>query len=181
MNPFRAVLDLVSPLPVYRSVPQEPSGMEAKVRIDWLTNQDLSGIVKLEYESYSNPRTLDRLVRDLRSGDAGYVASCACGCGSLLGYMTYCIHKHFYEITGLAVQRQIRRQGVGAALVDRLKASLGKHGRMRLRADVHETNIGAQLFLRSCGFRAAIIVQDREIEGDMYRFVHRKQMTEHSI
>ena len=52
------------------------------------------------------------------------------------------------------------RQGIGTALVDKLVSKLSPHRRNRIVLEVRETNLEAQLFFKSLGFRAISVLRD---------------------
>jgi ribosomal-protein-alanine N-acetyltransferase len=66
---------------------------------------------------------------------------------------------HFHVLT-LAVDPAWRRKGIGRALVERLINKLSPHRRHQILLEVRETNLVAQLFFRSLGFRASRILRN---------------------
>ena len=52
------------------------------------------------------------------------------------------------------------RRGIGTALVDKLVSKLSPHRRNRIVLEVRETNLDAQLFFKSLGFRAISVLRD---------------------
>ena len=86
---------------------------------------------------------------------------------NVLGFIVY---RRPETHTGIIVLRmkvvaESRRQGIGNMLVDNLKSRIGR--RNRIIVDVSETNLGAQLFLKSCGFKCVARLEGSED----YRFV----------
>lgn len=74
--------------------------------------------------------------------------------------MIYELHKTTLHILNLAVPPAHRRQGVGTQMIERLKSKLSEHRRTRLHMELRETNLPAQLFLRSQGFRAGRVLRN---------------------
>lgn len=70
----------------------------------------------------------------------------------VLGYLTYELRRYSIEIIDVAVHPCEQRQGVARELIDNRKRALIDK-RTRLLATVRESNLSAQLFLRSQGFR----------------------------
>jgi ribosomal-protein-alanine N-acetyltransferase len=70
------------------------------------------------------------------------------------------LHRTRLHVLNFAVSRQHRRLGVGSLLVDKLSGKLTPERRSRILLEVRETNLPAQLFFRSCGFRAISVVKD---------------------
>jgi ribosomal-protein-alanine N-acetyltransferase len=54
----------------------------------------------------------------------------------------------------------MRRRGIGRALLRKLADKLTPTGRQRIQLEVRETNLSAQLFFKSLGFRAIAILRD---------------------
>jgi GNAT superfamily N-acetyltransferase len=76
-------------------------------------------------------------------------------CGDVVGgYMCYQLNRHSLGLLTLAVRPDLRRSGIGRALVAKLKYKLLSHGRARIVAAGPDGNLGALLFLRAGGFLA---------------------------
>jgi ribosomal-protein-alanine N-acetyltransferase len=63
-------------------------------------------------------------------------------------------------VLNFAVLRSHRRLGVGAQMMAKLTAKLAPDRRNRIVLEVRETNLAAQLFFRSLGFRAVSVLRD---------------------
>jgi ribosomal-protein-alanine N-acetyltransferase len=91
--------------------------------------------------------------------------------------MIYEIHKNRLHILNFATCEKHRRQGVGRAMVDRLRSKLSHDRRNRILLEVRETNLSAQLFFRSVGFRATATLHGYFSDGTedayvmQYRYV----------
>jgi ribosomal-protein-alanine N-acetyltransferase len=77
----------------------------------------------------------------------------------VVGFMIYELHKAKLHILNFAVHPHFRRSGVGAQMVAKLISKLSSHRRTRITLEVRETNLGAQLFFRSQGFRAVRVLR----------------------
>lgn len=64
-------------------------------------------------------------------------------------------------LSRLVTRPDLRRQGVGTALVERLRLRLGTRGLHELVAWVGEEAVGTQLFLRETGFTATRVKDGR--------------------
>lgn len=73
---------------------------------------------------------------------------------TVYGYVLYALGKATVTVLRLAVRPDLRRTGIGRALVDKLKDKVVQHHRDRLVLDVPEAGLGTQLFLRACGLAA---------------------------
>lgn len=83
--------------------------------------------------------------------------------GQAVGYMVYLLLPTRIYIARIAVDPKFRRLGFGTELINRMKSRLEMMAKYRMLSSyVPETNLEAQLFLKSCGFRA------NRIERDLY-------------
>jgi len=81
--------------------------------------------------------------------------------GSVLGFVVYGIHRQRIQILNLAVDPVYRRQGVATKLINALKECLvPPHTCRRIRTEVRETNLGAQLFFKKQEFKAVKILRN---------------------
>lgn len=141
--------------------------MEIETR--WMKRADSAEAIRIANlcgESMDE-RSMDRLVS--KTGTVCMVAEVE---GRVVGFMAYDISRvSKIKITTLVVDDQARRMGVASALVDLVTAKLnGK--RSKIEITVSEYNLGAQLFLRSIGFRAVSVVAVADGSSD-YRFMYR--------
>src|SRR5207248_7607413 len=74
-------------------------------------------------------------------------------------FMVYELHKHRLHILNFAVHEQFRRRGVGAQMTKKLISKLSHDRRSRIMLEIRETNLAAQLFFRSVGFRAVSVLR----------------------
>lgn len=145
------------------------------VHIRWLVTRDFPEVLRIE-NTFEFPWDLDDFKRELR--ERNVVAMVAEHDEQVVGYMVYELHKTAIEVLNFAVRADCRRQGVGTAMVDKLKGKLAMHRRTCLRLAVCDRNLDAQLFWRSMGFRAVTVMhnyyplQPNEVA---YQFVYQYQ------
>lgn len=126
--------------------------------IRWLIRVDLDFVVAIEQDSFDCPWTRDEFINALRQrGTIGMV--CEVG-DDIAGYMLYELHKNRLRVINFAIAPKYRRNGYGKAMVDKLVAKINYQGRSRITIEVRETNLIAQLFWQSQGFRAVTILRD---------------------
>src|SRR5204863_10164112 len=77
----------------------------------------------------------------------------------VVGFMIYELHKNKLHILNFAVHPAWRRVSVGAQMVAKLISKLSNHRRTRITLEVRETNLVAQLFFRTQGFRAVRVLR----------------------
>ena len=80
--------------------------------------------------------------------------------GSVGGFVVYELLKTRLQVLNLAVRPDLRRRGIGRALVARLATKLTHQRRSRIMLEVRESNLAAQLFLLRQGFRAVNVLRD---------------------
>ena len=126
--------------------------------VRWMIRRDMAEVLQIEAESFEFPWSEEEFVRCLRQRNCiGMVAEHD---DRIVGYMIYELHKNRLHILNFAVTAAGRRQGVGARMVAKLTAKLTPQRRSRILLEVRETNLAAQLFFRSQGFRAVSVLRD---------------------
>src|SRR5207248_10231166 len=75
----------------------------------------------------------------------------------VVGFMVYELHKHRLHVLNFAVSERFRRRAVGSQMAKKLVSKLSYDRRSRIMLEVRETNLPAQLFFRSVGFRAVSV------------------------
>ena len=89
---------------------------------------------------------------------------------SVVAFMIYELHRSRLHMLNFAVTRSHRRLGIGTHMLDKLIGKLTPDRRGRIVLEVRETNLPAQLFFRSLGFRATSVLKDfyRDSTEDAY-------------
>jgi ribosomal-protein-alanine N-acetyltransferase len=114
-------------------------------------------VLQTEQESFEYAWTEEDFLRCLRQRNCiGMVAEQG---EKVVGFMIYELHKAKLHILNFAVHPTCRRLGVGAQMVCKLVSKLSSHRRTRITLEVRETNLTAQLFFRSQGFKAVRVLR----------------------
>ena len=94
---------------------------------------------------------------------------------TVVGFMIYELHKKRLHILNFAVHPGWRHARVGTQMVAKLVSKLSSHRRNRITLEVRESNLSAQLFFRSQGFRAVRVLPGfyEDSGEDAYRMVYR--------
>jgi ribosomal-protein-alanine N-acetyltransferase len=79
---------------------------------------------------------------------------------SVVAFMIYELHRSRLHVLNFAVARSHRRLGIGTRMMEKLVGKLSPERRNRIVLEVRETNLPAQLFFRSLGFRAISVLKD---------------------
>jgi ribosomal-protein-alanine N-acetyltransferase len=130
---------------------------QLRVHIRWMIRRDMPEVLQTEQESFEFAWTEEDFLRCLRQRNCiGMVAEQG---EKVVGFMIYELHKSKLHILNFAVHPAYRRQGIGAQMVAKLVSKLSSHRRTRITLEVRETNLAAQLFFRSQGFRAVRVLR----------------------
>lgn len=135
-----------------------------------LRPSDVPAAMKIERQSFEYPWREEEFIRCVRQRNTiGMVAEQN---DRVAGFVIYELHKHRIHIVNLAVSCEARRTGVGRTLCSRLFGKLSHDRRNRILAEVRETNLAAQFFFRSVGFRAISVLRDfyDDCNEDAYLF-----------
>ena len=143
-----------------------PHGLGIHVR--WMIRRDMSEVITIEQEAFEFPWSEEDFTRCLRQRNCiGMVAELA---DSVVAFMIYELHRSRLHLLNFAVLRSHRRLGIGTQMMEKLVAKLTPDRRGRIALEVRETNLPAQIFFRSLGFRATSVLKDfyRDSTEDAY-------------
>jgi ribosomal-protein-alanine N-acetyltransferase len=131
---------------------------QLRVHIRWMIRRDMPEVLGIEGQSFEFPWSEEDFVRCLRQRNCiGMVAEQG---ERVVAFMIYELHKTRLHILNFAVAPDVRRQGVGQQMADKLVSKLSSQRRTRISLEVRETNLEAQLFFRENGFRATSVLRD---------------------
>jgi ribosomal-protein-alanine N-acetyltransferase len=123
-----------------------------------MIRRDMLEVLAIEQEAFEFPWSEDDFARCLRQRNCiGMVAEMS---DSIVAFSVYELHRTRLHVLNFAVLRSHRRLGVGAQMMAKLTAKLAPDRRNRIVLEVRETNLPAQLFFRSLGFRAVSVLRD---------------------
>ncbi len=153
---------------------------EIRVHIRWMIRRDMPEVQAIEAESFEYPWSEDDFIRCLRQRNCiGMIAEYE---DHVVGFMIYELHKTKIHVLNFAVAPAFRHRGVGSQMVAKLIAKLSTQRRSRVMLEVRETNLAAQVFFRSNGFRAISVLRNfyDDTPEDAYamQFRYRAEKTE---
>jgi len=122
----------------------------------WMIRSDLDCVMAIEKDVFDYPWSRQEFVIALRQSNCA--AMVAERNGEVVGYMVYELHRDRIELLNFAVRPRSQRLGVGATLIERLKAKLAYERRNKITLEVRERNLDGQLFFRNAGFVCTAIV-----------------------
>lgn len=144
----------------------------------WMIRRDLPQVLAIEAQSFEFPWCENEFINVLQQRNCiGMVAERQ---GRVLGFMVYELHSQMILLLNLAVAPAERRAGVGTALVDRLATKLSEQRRVRMAAEVRDSNLSTHCFLRSRGWRAKQVLRRPycDCDDDAYLFEYAYQPAE---
>jgi ribosomal-protein-alanine N-acetyltransferase len=146
-----------------------------------MIRRDMAEVLEIEQESFEFPWCEDDFIRCLRQRNCiGMVAELG---ERVAGFMIYELHKTRLHVLNFAVGRDFRRRGLGKQMLTKLVGKLSFQRRTRVLLEVRETNLPAQLFFRSQGFRAVSVLRDfyDDTTEDAYLMQYRYRPAESEI
>ena len=128
-----------------------------RVHIRWMIRRDMPEVLAIEKASFAQPWGEEDFLKCLRQRNIGMVVEVG---DQVVGFMLYELHSKQLRIFNFAVHPDFRRLKVGTQMVEKLTTKLSTHRRTSISLEVRETNLAAQLFYKSCGFRATMVERD---------------------
>ncbi len=146
-----------------------------------MIRRDFPRVLAIENECFERPWTEDEFIRCLRQRYCIGMVACNTNTDlkflpeSVTGFMIYELHPNRLELLKFAVGLKDRGEGVGRAMVEKLVSKLSIQKRTRIQIHIRESNLPAQLFFRSMGFRCTKQRKNYfdDTGEDAYKFVYR--------
>jgi ribosomal-protein-alanine N-acetyltransferase len=114
-------------------------------------------MLAIERACFEHPRGEDDFNRCLRQKFCiGRVAESD---GQILGFMVYELHQHYIRLLSVAVMPSVQCCGIGSQLIEHVELAIQRGNRGRIMAEVPETNLAGQLFLKANGFRGVRVLR----------------------
>ncbi len=147
---------------------------ELACNLRWFIRRDYPEVLEIERQSFEFSWTEDDFHAELRQRNInGMVAEHE---GRVVGFMVYALLADTIQILNFAVSPSSRRQGVGSQMVAKMICKLRLQRRERLRLYVRETNLSAQLFFKSQGFKACGMIRGHYEDSDEDAYVMRYEL-----
>ncbi len=154
---------------------------QLRVHIRWMIRRDMAEVLEIENQGFEFPWSEEDFIRCLRQRNCiGMVAEHD---ERVLGFMIYELHRTRLHLLNFAVAREYRRRRAGSQMLNKLLGKLSAQRRTRILLEVRETNLAAQLFFRSIGFRAVSVLKDfyDDTTEDAYQMQYRYRPAESQI
>jgi ribosomal protein S18 acetylase RimI-like enzyme len=138
------------------------------IYVRWLIRKDMPAINEINIEA-SYQLLEEDITKMLRTRNvAGMVVELD---GVVAGYMIYALEKGSIDLYHLVVDPVFHGQGLGTALIEKLKTKLGTHqGRTAIYTTVSEYDVQSQVFFRSVKFFCVDTIRGWDENGDGYLF-----------
>lgn len=135
------------------ATPARPEQVGGRIHVRWKVERDMPEILEIEelcfqWDAWTEAQFL-RLARRVE-----YVCMVAEHGDKVVGFMVYRVLRTRLHLLNFAVHPDWHRRGVGSQMAWKLAGKLREDGRRLVTLDVRETNLAAQLFFSSVGFRA---------------------------
>jgi len=146
---------------------------DSKVQIRWLIRRDMAEVIEIEQQSFEFSWTEEDFLCCLRQRNCiGMVAEQN---NRIVGFMIYELHKASLRIMNFAVANDVRREGIGKRMVQRLVDKLSQQRRKEIILEIRETNLSAQLFFKKSEFKAVKVLRHHydDTTEDAYMMIYR--------
>ena len=160
---------------------EETKQASVSVHIRWMIRRDMASVLAIEASCFEYAWTEEDFIRCLRQRNCiGMVAEVD---NQVVGFMIYELHKTRLHILNFAVDADHRRRGIGRSMLEKLLGKLSHERRNRIMLEVRETNLEAQLFFKTLGFRAISVLRDfyDDTIEDAYLMQYRYQPTDEEL
>lgn len=138
--------------------------MNKDIHIRWMIHRDRPAVLDIENRCFEFPWCHDDLVACLRNRNC--IGMAAEMDGRIVGFWVHELHKNRFHILNFAVHPDFRRMGIGTKMAQHLRVKLSYEHRNRILLEVRETNVEAQLFFKSQGFKAISVLKDFYVVGE---------------
>ena len=154
---------------------------ETPLQIRWMIRRDMPSVLEIEQASFDHTWTEEAFLAQLRQRTVvGMVAEEHTG--EIVSFMIYELHKGSFEILNFAVHPSDRLEGVGTAMIDRLKGKMSQQRRREVFLSICENNLDAQLFFKCQGFTATSVLREFYNTGeDAYVFSYQLERGENEF
>lgn len=140
---------------------QKRKRKEVPVLIAWMLPRDLSQVLAIETASFEFPWEEEDFIRCMKQPNCRCMVAEHNENKQVVGFIIYELGKNWAQVLNFAVVPEYRRQGIGTEMLAKMIEKLSfKRERVRVRLEIRERNLPAQLFLRANGFRAVRILHN---------------------
>lgn len=138
--------------------------------IHFLSDKDVVQVLDIELLLHENPWGRTSITKHMRDSDSICLVDRD---GDIVrGYAIFVDRQNRFDLARMVVHPDNRRRKVGTGFIERMTSRMTVR-RPQIVCEVREYNYPAQLFLRSCGFRAIETLKNIPVVGapDIYLMV----------
>lgn len=142
------------------------------VHIRWMIRRDMPEVLEIQNACFYAPWNEESFLAVLRKRNCiGMVAELG---EKIVGFYIYELYKTKLRILNFAVLPEYHRCKIGSQLIDKLISKLSAHRRTAITLETRESNLPAQLFFKSHGFKAIKIIHNYYDDDETaYRFKYK--------
>jgi ribosomal-protein-alanine N-acetyltransferase len=118
-------------------------------------DDDLTGVLEVEQESFTNPWTREMYAWELRNRGFCHIYVVRDDAGRVIGFCTFWLVFDEVHINNVAIRPGFRGQGIGTALMRHVFAEGTRLGARRATLEVRASNGGALRLYERLGFSVA--------------------------
>lgn len=119
--------------------------------------EDLEGVLEVERASFNNPTTREWYQSELQRPEVCYVFVIRTDAHRVAGFCAFWRVLDQIHINNLAIRPELRRQGLGQALLRHVLDFAAQLGAHHATLEVRRSNVPAQRLYEAAGFRIAAI------------------------
>ena len=116
------------------------------------TSEDIDAVAALEAASFTNPWTREMLERELRRSDVARVYVLRTAGHRVAAFCACWLVQDELHINTIAVQADLRRQGLATVLMEHLLRGAAAEGATHAYLEVRQSNLAAQRLYEGLGF-----------------------------
>ena len=153
--------------------------------VRWMTAKDMPQVSALAKKYLADLRVTDKDLTDFSRSRNHIPKVIVSSGGRILGFTLYVVKQMSIEIVAICISDQRVREGLGRTLIDELKVTANKLGKEFLSCHIPETNLSAQLFFKSLGFKWVSTVEATtsaqpqwNVPGSLYRMRYSEEVSE---
>ncbi len=136
---------------------------QLQCHIRWMIRRDLDDVIRIERAAFSEFNWQEEdFVRHLRQRNCiGMTTEVDfAGQPKVVGFMLYELHRDRLVVLNFAVDPRFHRNGIGTAMVEKLKYKMSPGRRGCIALECRESNLEALNFFKAQGFQAVKLMRE---------------------
>ncbi len=138
----------------------------ASIEVSHAEEKDLLAITKLWQRNIKTINTATDIANLYRYFGRYFLIAVDTERGEAVGFVAGAVRDGHGHISGIAVEREYRRRGIGSALITNLYDVLRKDGFKRITLEVRKSNSNAIRFYERQGFKPCTVINGYYADGE---------------